>query len=407
MKKISSTYKNLKKKVFKLIENRNFIVSIFIFFSISASFQALLLPSNPNPNRANRAYTRYNNYKIFESSHFHLKTDKDLYKYYEDEHWDLFKYTPTFAAFFGVFTLFPDWLGLNLWNLLNTLLLVYSVYYLPKINRFQKGAILLFCLLELITSIQNEQSNAVIAGLIIFSFGLLSRNKYFLGIFCIFSATFIKLFGIVALSFFLIFEKKQKFIFLSFIIFFSLLLFPLFFTDLTQYLIQGNSYLGLLKQDFTNNYGFSLMGSIKAITGYRVNKELFVLIGIILFCLPLLRIKNFKFYKFRLLLLSSILIWVVIFNHKAESPTFIISVIGVAIWFITNPKSKLNIILASLVFIFASWGSTDLFPRLILKSFIEPFKLKGLVCSFVWFKIIYDMFYFEPDSKIKKLVLLS
>ncbi|MDR1417127.1 MAG: hypothetical protein LBJ57_06895, partial [Prevotellaceae bacterium] len=39
------------------------------------------------------------------------------------------------------------------------------------------------------------------------------------------------------------------------------------------------------------------------------------------------------------------LIRMVIFNHKAESPTFVIAIAGVTLWFVHSKKSTLNIML--------------------------------------------------------------
>lgn len=48
-------------------------------------------------------YNRYNNYTIFEKSFHHLKNNQDLYVLYPQEHFDLYKYTPTFSVFFWIF----------------------------------------------------------------------------------------------------------------------------------------------------------------------------------------------------------------------------------------------------------------------------------------------------------------
>jgi hypothetical protein len=90
-------------------------------------------------------------------------------------------------------------------------------------------------------------------------------------------------------------------------------------------------------------------------------------------------------------MLASILIWVVIFNHKAESPTFIIAMAGVAVWFMAGKKNTLNISLLLCAFIFVSLSSTDIFPRYVKVHLIVPYCLKAVPCIFIWFKIIYDM----------------
>ena len=105
-------------KIKHWITNYRFILFLFIILGIAASAQSLLLSSK---NQSERKYTHYNNYVIFKQSFFHLIDHKDLYAPYPDEHWDLYKYSPTFAFFFGIFALLPDSIGVMLWNLLNHL----------------------------------------------------------------------------------------------------------------------------------------------------------------------------------------------------------------------------------------------------------------------------------------------
>ena len=369
-----------------------------MLFALVASFQALLSGTRTYQKNGIE-YNKYNNYTIFEKSFSHLKENKDLYVLYPEEHWDLFKYSPTFAVFFGIFAISPDWLGLNLWNLLNALILVGSVYYLPKLSNYQKGLILILLLIELMTSIQNAQSNALMAGLLIFSFGLLEKDKYSIATLLIVFSVFVKLFGIVGFVLFLFYPKKWKLVLYS--ILWSVLLFviPLFFIDYSQYKLLFSSFGNLLFSDHTASHGLSVMGLLSSWFGVELNKMYIVLAGVIVFLIPFVKIKEFKNYTFRLLALSSVLIWVVIFNHKAESPTYVIAITGAAIWFVISEKNKLNIALFALAFLLTSLSPTDIFPRFIRNEYIKPFTLKALPCIIIWFKIIYDMIVFKENSK--------
>jgi hypothetical protein len=96
-------------------------------------------------------------------------------------------------------------------------------------------------------------------------------------------------------------------------------------------------------------------------------------------------------------MLVSILLWTVIFNHKAESPTFIIAFSGAAIWFFSGNKSPLNLILFAMAFIFTTISPTDLFPKVVRNEFIEPFQLKVFPCILIWFKVLYDLLFIERD----------
>jgi hypothetical protein len=385
-------------KFFKLFSNFKFVFILVTLFTIIASIQSKPTEKIKEVNGV-KEYTDFNNYLIFKQSYFHLIENKDLYKEYPDEYWDLYKYSPTFSLFFSFFAYLPDTLGLLFWNLLNAWLLVFGIYLLPKLDITKKALILLVSLLELLTSLQNEQSNGLIAGLIILSVALLERKHYFFAAFCIVFSIYVKLFGIVALVLFLMYPKKGKLILYSTFWVIILFLLPLLFIDISQYKFIYESWGNMLSNDLAISHGYSVMGWLHTWFGININKMAIVIIGIFMFCLPLIRIKLYESYKYKLLMLASVLIWIVIFNHKAESPTFIIAMAGVSIWFIISEKNKLNSILFILAFIFTSLSPSDIFPRFIRKEWFEPYAIKAVPCIIIWIKIIYDLLKMEIQPK--------
>jgi len=374
----------------KLISNKRVIVAIYVLFALAASIQSLTSGTKTYDN-GGIEYNRYNNYTIFEKSFQHLKSDQDLYILYPQEQWDLYKYTPTFSVFFGFFSMLPDGLGLSLWNLLNALVLLAAVYYLPKINNTQKGWILLIVLIELMTSMQNAQSNGLIAGLIIFSFGFLEKDKpLFATLFLVFAA-YIKLFGIVGFVLFLFYPKKWQSALFTILWIVVLLIPPLLYVDIEQYINLFGSYLHLLISDHDASYGYSVMGWLHSWFSINVAKNTIVAIGVLVFLLPLYRIKLYKEFMFKYLMLTSVLIWIVIFNHKAESPTFILAMSGVALWFVSSEKNVLNIILFIGAFLLTSLSPTDIFPVSLREDYLIPYVLKAFPCILIWLKIVFDM----------------
>jgi len=303
----------LKDKFKKIVLDKRIILTIYILFALAASIQSLM--GTKTFHEGGIVYNRYNNYTIFEKSFEHLENHQDLYVLYPEEHWDLYKYTPSFSAFFAVFNILPDWLGLSLWNLLNAMVLLLAIYYLPKISSYHKGLILLIVLIELMTSMQNEQSNALIAGLIVLSFGLLERKKFFIATLCIVFSMFIKLFGIVGFALFLFYPKKWKSAIYALFWTGVLLVLPLLFVDVEQYIKLSTSYLNLLINDHDASYGYSVMGWIHSWLSIEINKNIIVAIGVLVFLMPFYKMKLYKEFIFRYLMLSSILIWIVIFNH--------------------------------------------------------------------------------------------
>ncbi|MEO1262762.1 MAG: glycosyltransferase family 87 protein [Bacteroidota bacterium] len=311
----------------------------------------------------------------------------------------MYKYTPTFAVFFGALAILPDWTGLTLWNLINAIILLLAIYYLPKFTDREKGIILLIVLIELMTSMQNEQSNGLIAGLLVFTFGFLEKEKYAAATFCVVFSCFIKLFGIVGMALFLFYPKKWKLAIYS--VGWTIFLFavPLIFVDTAQYQNLLQSYGKLLTNDHNASLGYSVMGWLHSWFNVSVDKLSMVLVGVVIFMAPISKLQNFKLQPFRLLTLTSILIWIVIFNHKAESPTFILAMTGVAIWFVWSEKNIINITLFILAFIFTSLSPTDIFPKYIRDELVKPYTLKAVPCILIWIKIIYDMFLLKPSRQ--------
>ncbi len=381
----------------KQITNRIFIITLYFLLAVGASVQPIIIGTKTYDTNGKK-YNRYNNYTIFKKSYDHLKNKQDLYTLYPDEYWDLYKYTPTFSVFFGFFHNLPDWLGLTLWNLLNAFIVLVAIYYLPRLNSEEKGFILLILSIELMTSMQNAQSNGLMAGLFVLSFGLLENKKYFLASLSIVFSIFIKLFGIVGFVLFLFYPKKWKLIAYSLLLSAIFFIIPLIFVNFNQYLTLLQSYFKLLTNDYSSSYGYSVMGWLSSWFGLEINKNIVVFTGIIIFLSPLIKISQYKYFMFRYLTLSSILIWVVIFNHKAESPTFIIAMTGVSLWFIKSRKDYLNITLFVLAILLTSLSPTDLFPKILRENYVIPYTLKAFPCILIWGKIIYDMIVFHTDN---------
>ena len=162
---------------------------------------------------------------------------------------------------------------------------------------------------------------------------------------------------------------------------------------------------------FTGIYGFNdgwtIQCTCSRTTGTFVwIASLFIVLTVFIKLFGVLGFALFLFYpqKWKLALyslgwtLASVLIWIVIFNHKAESPTFVIAMTGVALWFIKGEKNPMNIALLVLALLFVSLTSTDLFPSSLRTSFIQPYAMKAFPCILIWIKIIYDMMLLKTDS---------
>ncbi len=385
-------------KKIKLPESPLFTAGILTLIVIIISAQSFLLkPKTFIPGEP--AYTHYNNYVIFKQSFFHLIENKDLYELYPAEHFDYYKYSPTFSLLMAPLANLPVPVGLFLWNLLNVLVLYFALRRLPLSSNKTHLLMLGFVFIELLTSTQNSQSNALIAGLIILAFTSLERKKIALASLFIVLTVFIKIFGLVALAIFIFYPNKLRAALYTIGWTLLLAVLPLLVVSVTQLSFLYQSWLHLLQNDHSASIGLSVAGWLY--TWFHIDaKNATVLIGAVVFCLPFLKWKCYNDVQFKLFFLSSILLWIVIFNHKAESATFIIAVTGIAIWFFSQKRTLLNTILFGAAFIFTILSPTDLFPRSIRESFVVPYVLKAVPCILIWFKIMYDLLFFKPGGNL-------
>ncbi len=377
------------------LTNLSFLFWTYIVIAIAVSLHRYFLGED-----------HYGNYLIFKNSFLHLFNGKDLYAFYPELKIDLFKYSPTFAVLFSPFSIMPDYVGLVLWNLLNAMFLFFAIKMID-VEEKKKAFILWFILIELITSMQNYQSNALTVALIILTFVMLERKKYLLAGICIAVGFYIKVFGVLGGLLWFLYKGKGKFVFSSVVALIVLLTLPLIFVSPNAFIDIYKSWFHLLSTDASHELNHSVMSILKNWFGFEMNKLLIQFAGIILLLLPLMKWKYFvrqdgrtpsssgEDKMFRLLFLSSILVWAVIFNHKAESATYIIAVTGCAIWFFNSENSITNKSLIIFLFILTILSPTDLFPRIVRDNYIVPYSLKALPCILIWIKIQYELLSFR------------
>lgn len=366
--------------------NRLNIISIWMIITLLSAVKQLKIGN-------------YNNYKIFKNVYFHTIEKLPLYKEYPLEYFDHNHYGPIFSLLIAPFAVLPDYLGIPFWGLFNAGILAWAITQLP-LKSSQINAVLWICLHELLTTLLGLQFNPMMTAIIILSFVYIEKGKDFWSAFFIVLGVFVKLYGIVGLAFFFFSKNKIKFI-LS-LLFWCIVLFSLpMLISSPEYIIQTyQEWFARLIEKNNENTGLSsyqdisLMGMVRRFFQDSTIPNLpFLISGVFLFGLQYLRIKEYKEETFRVMLLASVLIFTVIFSSGSESPTYIIAFVGVAIWFVIQPKpiSNLHIGLFIFAFILTSLSPSDLIPKYLKDNYIRPYALKALPCVLIWFAIVYEM----------------
>jgi hypothetical protein len=374
---------------------------LFWFITIAAPLAITLQNIFVVPNNAETFYTHYNNFIIFKQSFFHLIQHKNLYRVYANEYEDLYKYSPTFALFMGIFGFFPNWLGLFIWNLLGAFILMYAVTKFV-VEKNKRLLLFLFMLPEFVLTIQNSQSNAIITGFILLAFYALNHGKNGVAALLIIATVFIKLFTLVALIMFLFYPNKIKSAMYA-------VMWSIIFICLPTIAIGGNelyqqylNWLVMLKNDHSISYGLSFISLLHGMHLFVINKLIVLIFGIVVLLLPLFRYNYWNNDLYKRNYLFFILIWMVVFNHKAESPSYIIAITACGLWAYFNANVKYRFVLIVLCFIFSSLVCTDIFPASFRNGFIEVYSIKAIMPSVFLFVIAAGLL-FKKEPKQNNL----
>ncbi|MFM6969810.1 MAG: glycosyltransferase family 87 protein [Sediminibacterium sp.] len=351
-----------------------------------------------------------NNYLIYKQVFWHTIEQRHLYLSYPQEYADVNHYGPLFSVLIAPFALMPVFVGCFFWCLLNVAILFYAIKKLP-VTILQQRWILLIAVFELITSIHSVQFNPMLCGMILLSFTALEKEDVALSTFLIVAGTLIKIYSVVGLLFFLFTPHKKKFILYCagwFVVLFCL---PMLLSSPSFIIESYKNWLAVIVEKNGQNIvssmnagmqDISVMGMIRRIFGaYQMPNIYVTLPAGILMLLPLGRVDFWKNQAYRLHYLALLLLGLVIFSSSAESPTYVIAVVGYLIWHVQQPNNNtLGFkMLMALVLLLTIFSPTDLFPRFIREQYVLRYSLKALPCFIAWLAVVYTLFYSQFNKQ--------
>jgi hypothetical protein len=327
-----------------------------------------------------------NNFRIFRAASRHLLAGADLYAAYPAEHFDFYKYSPTFALLFAPFAYVPFAPAMLLWNALNAGALYVALgLVLPRRAATVARAVVF---LDMLGSLQNVQSNALVAALIVFTFAAYERHHTVLGSLAAITGAYIKLFPLAGVSFAIFHPRKSRVAIavVAGMVLFALL--PLLVTSPGGLLAQYASWRAIEASDSLHR-GFTVMQMIEQVTHAGLPNWPIQLAGILLLVAPVV-VQRWRWHDWdlRRLYLCSVLVFCLIFNHQAESPTFVVAITGVAIWFATIQRpSRWEWALLGFVVVFTILASSDLMPRAIQRDFFDRYRFKTVPLIALWVEL--------------------
>lgn len=366
----------------------------------------------------------FNNFLIYKFTFWHALEQKSLFAAYPLDHSDVNHYGPIFSLIIAPFAIIPSlWVGVFLWHLALALFLWWAIKK-STLTITQQTVVIWLTAHEMLNALGMSQFNVATAAMIALSYSAIHREKEMWAAFWIVLGTLVKIYGIVGLAFFFFAKNKKKFSLWLVLWTIILIAAPMPFFGI-EYI--GRQYIEWavclvekggenLFSDFQN---ISLLGMVRKI-GYACSaglteyynvywfkttpdasnwwvstwSDLWLIIpGLIISALPGLRFKQYQSHTFQLMCLALVLIIVNIFSTGSENSSYIISMIGVAIWFVAVPwqRSRWDYALLIFCFILTSLSPTDLFPGYIRTFWIRAFALKSLPVVLIWLKLVWEM----------------
>lgn len=357
-----------------------------------------------------------NNYLIFRQAYYHARAGLNLYAAYPNEYYDMYYYGPLFSLFVAPFAIPPEAVGLFLWEVANAVVIIVAVNMLPLDDR-RKKIMLLLCLLEFANSVFYMQFNPMITAMIIISFILVEQGKDQWATLLIVLGAFVKLYPVVGLAFFVFSKDKPRFIIWTIAWFGIMMVLPMLISS-PAYVINSYhqwfdalNYKSGLNVQLDTTQDWCLMGVVRRFSNNPMIPNLpFLIAGAIIFALPLTRFKQFNSLKFRLQILASALIMVVLFSTGSEHPTYIIAAAGAALYILIQDKPFTAINIAFIIaLLITALTPTDVFPRPI-RVWCGHYAVKAWPVIIIWFKLVYELIFknfVEEKSQPGKLQIAA
>lgn len=351
----------------------------------------------------------YNNFLIFKGVFWHTWHQQSLYSFYPSEYFDQNHYGPLFSLMIAPFAIGPTFISAFFWSMVMTMTLLYAIQKLD-LDQTSKNIILLIGIQELVVTTLSQQTNPFIAASIILSFLLIKKGKEQWAAAIIMFGFMIKIYGIAGGAF--IIFSKRPFKLITYCLLWGTIFFiaPMLISSPSYILNAYKEWYEILVVKHNSNVNLSgaermqdisFMGFFRRALNMNIPNIFFLVPAAILTYLPGLRNSQFKNERFQYSYLAMILLAVVMFSSSSESPTYIIAVTGVAIWYVVNEKSNTlhGKILLIFMLLLTCFSYTDLFPASIRNVYVIPYSLKALPCMVIWAWIVWELMTKDFTSK--------
>jgi hypothetical protein len=194
--------------------------------------------------------------------------------------------------------------------------------------------------LETLRAMQNAQSNALVAALMVLAFVWMERHRRWSTAFAVGLGACVKIFPLAALTFAIPRRRALQTGLAAAIVGIALVVLPVAILSPAALAAQYASWGGVEASDAQQRW-FSAMELVHRLTGVAWPNWPLQLLGTVALLAPLaIRRERWDEARYRLLYLCSVLLYVVLFNHQAERASYLIAFTGATIWFAAEPRAR-------------------------------------------------------------------
>ncbi len=353
---------------------RHWLFGLYVLVAVGVTVQRLVLH-------------KQNVFRIFASASRNMLAGENPYAAHPAQYFDFFRYSPAFAIAFTPFAMVPEWLGLAAWNLTNALALYWAVQRL--LPRAQAQVVLILVLGDIARTMQSCQSNGLVTALMIAAFIAYSGPRVWRGAFAVAAGAAIKIFPIGAALFALLRRDRWRALGAVAAATAALALLPVVFIGPHDLLLQYGRWAA---QEHAETFKpmSSLMDMLDVWAGYYGPRLPIQLVGFAILLVPVIGRASRDAPAWRLKLLSSLLIFSVLFNYGAERPSFVIATTGIAIWYATGPRATLQSVLVLLTLALVTADGVGLWPRDV-RNWMDESRMRVLPVLATWIAIQWDL----------------
>ncbi|HEY5220417.1 MAG TPA: glycosyltransferase family 87 protein [Gemmatimonadaceae bacterium] len=339
------------------------------------------------------------NFAIFRDAFTHLVSGQDLYAAYPATQVDVFKYSPTFALLFAPFALLPVLPGYILWALVCAGTVFAGV---TRVLPSRPAALALAIgWLAVVGDMQRAQTNALCAGLIMLGWAAMEGEHQWTAAAAIITGGFVKLFPIAALAGAIFHTRKWRFALVVLITVVVAAALPLLVIPWHALGTQYHSWRAVEARDAVPlaRYGVGgadvyagIMGLLRAWFGVTWPFWPTQLVGVALLLAPLVRGPSAWTPRFRLDFLASTLVFCVLFNHQAESPSYSIAMLGAAVWFAASDRAWWRTAFMVACFVIVNIASSAVMPSTLYVGYYVKYLIKTVPLVPLWLVMQGELF---------------